>query len=67
VRDLLVATGTTAILVTHDLSEAQVVADRIGVMLSGRLVQTGTADAIRAFPVSSDVADFLGPAPHPLS
>jgi osmoprotectant transport system ATP-binding protein len=41
--------GLTAILVTHDMTEALVLADRIGVMLEGRLVQFGTpADLLRA-------------------
>jgi thiamine transport system ATP-binding protein len=37
-RDILRAAGTTAILVTHDHDEARVIADRIGVLEHGRLV-----------------------------
>jgi thiamine transport system ATP-binding protein len=37
-RDILTATGTTAILVTHDHDEARVVADRVVRLERGRLV-----------------------------
>jgi thiamine transport system ATP-binding protein len=37
-HDILRAAGTTAILVTHDHDEARVIADRIGVLEHGRLV-----------------------------
>ncbi|WP_425471142.1 ABC transporter ATP-binding protein [Xylanimonas allomyrinae] len=39
VRDVLRATGTTAVFVTHDHDEAFTVADRVGVMQAGRLLQ----------------------------
>ena len=37
VRDILRATGTTAIVVTHDPAEAAVMADRVVRMEAGRL------------------------------
>lgn len=45
VRDILRAAGQTAILVTHHAAEAQAMADHIGVMHGGRLVQWSTATA----------------------
>jgi len=58
-RDILRAAGVTAILVTHDHDEAGVIADRIGVLDAGRLVQTGTLDELRARPVDERVERFL--------
>ncbi len=59
-RTALLATGTTALFVTHDQDEAFVVADRVAVMASGRLLQLGTpADLWRA-PADEQVARFLG-------
>jgi putrescine transport system ATP-binding protein len=50
----------TFIIVTHDQSEAMTVADRIGVMDQGRLVQVGPAPEIYEQPKSRWVADFVG-------
>jgi thiamine transport system ATP-binding protein len=59
-RRILVASGTTAMMVTHDHEEAFAVADDIAVMRSGRIVQSGPiADVWRA-PVDADTALFLG-------
>jgi putrescine transport system ATP-binding protein len=52
--------GLTFIIVTHDQSEAMTVADRIGVMDRGRLVQVGTPDQVYERPDSRWVADFIG-------
>jgi putrescine transport system ATP-binding protein len=52
--------GLTFIIVTHDQSEAMTVADRIGVMDQGRLVQIGPAPEIYEQPKSRWVADFVG-------
>ena len=48
----LVPGGTTVLLTTHYLDEAEHLADRVGVMVAGRLVAEGTPeDADRAAPV----------------
>jgi putrescine transport system ATP-binding protein len=52
--------GLTFVIVTHDQSEAMTVADRIGVMDQGRLVQVGPAPEIYEQPKSRWVADFVG-------
>jgi len=59
-RDVLVATGTTALFVTHDQDEAFAVADRVAVMDAGRLLQVAAPGALWARPASRRVAEFLG-------
>ncbi len=51
--------GLTAVFVTHDMAEAIVLADRIGVMRAGRLVQVGTAADLAHAPADGDVARLL--------
>jgi len=59
-RGILTATGTTAIFVTHDQGEALAIADRIGVMDAGRLVQLGDPASLWRHPATERVARFLG-------
>ena len=59
-RTLLKATGTTVLRVTHDQSEAFAMADRIGVMERGRILQWDSAQALYRRPVDRFVADFIG-------
>jgi len=51
--------GFTAVFVTHDVAEAVVLADRIGVMRAGRLVQLGTPAELARSPADEDVARLL--------
>lgn len=60
VRDILKRTNTTAILVTHDQNEAFALADKVGVMDKGRLVQWATPSELYHEPVSPFVAEFVG-------
>jgi spermidine/putrescine ABC transporter ATP-binding subunit len=52
--------GITVIYVTHDQSEAMAMADRIGIMAEGRLLQVADPTTIYAAPTSHFVARFLG-------
>ena len=52
--------GTTILYVTHDQIEAMTMADRIGVMSEGRLIQLGTPREIYERPNSAYVASRLG-------
>ncbi len=52
--------GITFVFVTHDQEEALSMADRIGVMGDGRLLQVGTPEEIYDAPVDRFVADFIG-------
>ncbi|MGD8149444.1 ABC transporter ATP-binding protein [Ornithinimicrobium sp. Y1694] len=59
-REILVETGTTAVLVTHDHDEAFTIADRMAVMLAGRVVQEGATAEVWRVPATRAVADFIG-------
>jgi molybdate transport system ATP-binding protein len=62
-RELVAALGEAealAIIVTHDFSEAALLAEEIFVMDEGRIVQQGTAAELSARPASAFVADFAG-------
>jgi ABC-type sulfate/molybdate transport systems ATPase subunit len=49
-----------ALVVTHDFIDAAALADRVGVLVAGELVQTGRAEELIAQPVSPFVARFAG-------
>jgi osmoprotectant transport system ATP-binding protein len=51
--------GVTALLVTHDLAEAFLLADRIVVMRRGRIEQAATAGELRAAPATDYVKQLL--------
>lgn len=61
VVEILREEETTAIIISHDPSEALAVADRIIVMENGRLLQFDTPKKIYDQPVSEYAARFLGP------
>lgn len=63
VKAALKARGRTAVLVTHDQTEAAAMADRIAVMEGGVLQQFGSAAELRDAPVNLFVATFLGEPP----
>ena len=48
------------LLVTHDLEEAQALADRICVLHAGTTLQIGTPDEVRLRPQSALVAQLMG-------
>jgi thiamine transport system ATP-binding protein len=62
-RESLRVTGTTAIHVTHDQDEAFAIADRVGVMAEGRLLQFDPPEVLWRQPASRTVAQFLGYGP----
>jgi iron(III) transport system ATP-binding protein len=60
VRDILKESGTTAVLVTHDQHEAFAIADNIGIMHDGVIVQWDSAYNLYHRPATRFVADFIG-------
>jgi putative spermidine/putrescine transport system ATP-binding protein len=52
--------GCSTIYVTHDQEEALSLADRIVVLIDGRMRQVGTPEELYAAPANPDVAEFMG-------
>lgn len=59
VRDILKQTGVTALLVTHNQAEAFAIADQIGIMHDGHILQWDTPYGLRQDPKSPKVAEFI--------
>ncbi|HYP44937.1 MAG TPA: glycine betaine/L-proline ABC transporter ATP-binding protein [Propionibacteriaceae bacterium] len=55
--------GKTMIFITHDLSEALKLGDRILIMRNGELVQIGTGDELVGAPADDYVTDFVSEVP----
>jgi len=60
VRALLQTTGTPAILVTHDRTEAMAMGDLIAVVIGGRVRQVGAIAEVFSRPADAEVAASLG-------
>jgi tungstate transport system ATP-binding protein len=61
---LLAADHRTAILVTHNLKEAAQLANRVAVIVGGKLRQVGRPRQIKARPADREVAAFLKTMPR---
>jgi ABC-type sulfate/molybdate transport systems ATPase subunit len=59
-RDLLHDLALPTILVTHDFEDAAALADRIGVIVDGRILQYGSPAELVAAPADGFVASFTG-------
>lgn len=59
-RKIQKVTGVTTIFVTHDQEEAFQIADRVAIMLDGRIVQVGKPIEVYENPANERIADFLG-------
>ncbi|TMR96509.1 quaternary amine ABC transporter ATP-binding protein [Nonomuraea basaltis] len=56
--------GKTMVFITHDLSEALKLGERIAIMRDGAIVQLGTAEELVAAPADDYVADFVRDVPR---
>jgi len=61
-RQLQQRFGVTTVVVTHDQTEAMMLADRLVVMKQGRLQQCDTPTEVYRRPANAFVAEFLGAA-----
>ncbi|MEB3224547.1 MAG: ABC transporter ATP-binding protein [Synechococcus sp.] len=59
IRQIIKASGISAIFVTHDQEEALAISDRIAVMRQGNMEQLGTPEEIYTQPASRFVAEFV--------
>jgi iron(III) transport system ATP-binding protein len=59
IREILKATGTAAVFVTHDQEEALSISDRIAVMNAGQIEQLDTPEALYQVPTTRFVAEFV--------
>ncbi|WP_418792581.1 TOBE domain-containing protein [Phosphitispora sp. TUW77] len=59
-KGILAETGTTAVMVTHDLNEIPFLADRLIVMMEGEIAQAGPVNRVLSYPNTVRVAEFLG-------
>ena len=50
----------TVLHITHDQTEARIMADRIAIVMDGKLIQVGTPEEIFEKPVDTRVASFVG-------
>ena len=64
ILDLQHRTGTTMVFITHDVSEALRLGDRIALMRDGRLVQVGTPADLLLRPADDYVREFTRDAPR---
>jgi ABC-type Fe3+/spermidine/putrescine transport system ATPase subunit len=58
--------GTTTLYVTHELAEAEEIADRVAVIQDGRIAQVGKPAQVFFWPANEKVAAFIG-APNILT
>jgi iron(III) transport system ATP-binding protein len=62
VADALAAAGATAVLVTHDQSEALSLGHEVAVLWRGKLIQKASPKALYRRPVTRALASFVGEA-----
>ena len=60
IRDIIRQYDTTLIMATHDMSQGQRLADRVGLLLDGEILQTGNWREVFNYPRNREVADFVG-------
>ncbi|MBM2832233.1 MAG: transporter ATP-binding protein [Dehalococcoidia bacterium] len=58
-QTVLRETRVTTVMVTHDRNEALVLADRVAVLMNGRIRQIGRPEEVFSSPVDEEVAGFV--------
>ena len=52
--------NTTVIMTTHDMLQGQRLADRIGVLMDGEILQTGNPEEVFSLPRNREIAELVG-------
>lgn len=60
VTDIIQRYHTTIVMATHDMSQGQRLADRVGMLLDGEILQTGGWQEAFNFPRNREMANFVG-------
>jgi iron(III) transport system ATP-binding protein len=60
IRRIVKENGLTGIYVTHDQEEALAMADRMAILIRGKIGQIGTPEEIYRTPLTAYVANFIG-------
>ncbi len=60
ITDIIGRYNATIIMATHDMAQGQRLADRVGVMLEGEILQSGDWRQVFNSPHNEDVASFVG-------
>lgn len=63
IAELQRSLGITTLYVTHDQTEAMTMADRIVILMNGKVLQAGTPEEIFNSPSHLEVAKFIGSPP----
>jgi len=60
IAKIIAELGTTVIMATHDLSQGQRLAHRIGVLIHGLMLQSGGVEEVFTKPKTREIAQFVG-------
>ncbi len=60
IRRVIGELNATVIMATHDMAQGRRLASRVGVMMGGRLLQTGTPQEVFSRPGDTEIAEFVG-------
>jgi len=60
IRRVIGELNATVIMATHDMAQGRRLASRLGVMMGGRLLQTGTPHEVFSHPGDTEIAEFVG-------
>ncbi len=60
ITDVIKKRGITVVMSTHDMYQGQRLADRMGVLLAGEMVQTGDPREVFNLPQNRKIAEFVG-------